>query len=412
MLYQHQRHLFFPQHYLLLLLLLKMLMTFHLNALPEDCLRLILEKVTLMELLSLRLVCSRWRLVIEQMCRRRRSLAVFECLQDQLEFSSMRYYFLENAAAAGEGQRARSFAAGDSVLIIGGGGVLLRHLADLFPNVSSLLLLYSHACLTLTERPPPPSLTSLTIVSKRRSTEIAAKLWSWIDDIDRLRSLSLFGLFDNRLPLRLQALSRLELFSLSGYSDDLVPVVGQFGPRLRHLLLDRLSLPVSRLETLLRESAQCRQWAAGVRHLSIGSLNTGMVCAKGYVEKITHFLAFFCRHFTQVTSLQVRFALQIPLGRLVAELGRLPALTELRLAQIGSSNPRTEPDRRTLQCLTSVRRLFLECTTAKAAQDTFWKFWIPVIFPNLETWSLAPECSFNGQSGSSCGRRLNHMRVQ
>lgn len=378
---------------------------FHLNTLPNDCLRLILEQCSLMELLSLRLVCTRWQLLIEEMCQVCRSLSVFECTEDIAEYNSMRYYFLENNIIKRSKDKV-NFAEGDNVLITGPEGDLLRHLGDLFPNCNQLLLLYSRACLALTETLPPTSLHSLTILSKRRSTEIAAKFWSWIDDIPSLKNLALFGMFDNRLPTSLKALSRLEVFSLTGYSDDVLPIMTQLGRPLRHLLLDRLSLPVSRLESILEQTAP-REWITGVTQLSLGSLNTGMVSSKAYLEKIKQYMSFFCRHFRQLTFLQVRFALQIELPQLVTELRRLPFLTELRLAQIGSSNPRDEPDRRTLQSLPSVRRLTLECTTAKAAQDPFWKFWIPLIFPNAKT-KIAPECV----QGSEDGMRLNRIRVQ
>lgn len=377
---------------------------FHLNSLPNDCLRLILEQCSLMELLSLRLVCTRWQLLIEEMCRVRGSLSVFECSEDIAEYHSMRYYFLENRRSNTEVNI--NFAAGDNVLITGPGGDLLRHLGDLFPNCKKLLLLYTRACLALTESAPPTSLRSLTILSKRRSTEIAAKFWNWIDGLSNLQSLSLFGMFDSRLPDSLKALSRLEVFSLSGYSHDIVPIVSQLGPPLRHLLLDRLSLPVGCLERLFLDTPP-RQCISALTHLSIGSLNTGMVSSKGYLEKIKQYMSFFCRHFRQLRFLQVRFALQIELTHLVSELRRLPSLTELRLAQIGSTNPKDEPDRGTLQSLPSVKRLILECTTAKAAQDTFWKVWIPIIFPNAKT-IIAPECSLDSQHGL----RLNHMRVQ
>lgn len=377
---------------------------------PVDCLRQVLKHLTLGQLLSVRGVSTSWRLVVESLFRTRRSLLLAQTQRDLVEYYSARYYFLENSPQPREGT---TFTEGDETLLTGRQGAILPRLATLFPNLTSLTLIYDPTLVRLAEGDSVPGdLISLTLFAKVRSGEVSPRLWSWIDALPSLRSLSLYGLYDTSLPARFPALSRLSSLSLTGYSSDPCPVLAQLGVSLRHLALDRLSLPsVASLRALFARYAT--GLPAHLTHLSIGSLNTGMVTAKEYLERCTDYLSFFCGTFPHLAYLRVRFALQLPLEDLVDALARLPSLTELHLAQIGSSNGVLTRGRRDLSSmarLDSVRILVLEATTGKtAALEPLWRATLGRLFPAVESFTIRAESVHSADLLSS---RVNYLRIQ
>ncbi len=317
------------------------------NQLNDDSLLLIFKKLPIQELLRHRLVCSRWQLLIEQLCAGRRSLKLFSGFQNVYQYANDLVNFcLEDA----EHLKLQPAPPEDDDLLLALEPAVGRLIGDLFTNVDRLVVhLNADSAVHLPSLLQCLSsrLVRLSIFGEVFAAGEFAAQQQLLLALSTLRQLQHLELFSEPNYSTNQALvlshqfgpivSKLESFAVSGFQADVVALLGEAG-RLKRLTLDRLPLPA--LQQLLEVNN--RRLESTLTHLSVDDLQLDS-------------LQFICEHFASLESLEiglddVSFVMfsfsvhiliisfthkQVKILDIAKALQRLPKLTTLKFKTFG-----------------------------------------------------------------------------
>ena len=223
----------------------------NINSLPDHCLWMVFEELSLEQIISLRRVCQRWRCLIDHIFTRQTNLKLFATKTDFVRFKQRQMEFNLN--------RTTPFGiSNNEVLILKAKNVvwsetLVRH----FPNVEVLLMECSgnrNLQFDLTEAIDKwqKTIKHLTLVGW--SNLCSNKFWNIINSIEHLEVMFLFGLYRNRIPDGMTRFKQIKHFALVHYLHDVVPIFRQLGPNLKFVLISWIYLSVSQLKQIVSEN--------------------------------------------------------------------------------------------------------------------------------------------------------------
>lgn len=277
--------------------------------LDDNSLSTILEYFSMAELIQLRLVCARFKGLIQRLCRSKRTLKLFGDIHDVYDYCSLLSgYNLEleqrfrlpttpiHDVIIGNLKYSLWMRQKKPVLPLPSGASApnCNFLAELFPNICNLIVLYSKA-----DKVDLPylldqwkgTLTSFSLFDIPNCyfgpPVLPGKILTVLQQAQRLRHLDLFDSLEApetdlkqahnysstakpifELPHSL--LVRLESFSLCRYSFDVLPVLGKLGPKLRRLMLHKTYLNLDEFSNwIITNPVICSR----LTHLIIGQLN-------------------------------------------------------------------------------------------------------------------------------------------
>ena len=193
----------------------------------------VFAKLSLKELIRLRLICKRWKLLAEKVAYEKKTLMITlircDCKKEDAILHHCNLYPLyQNTTGKPENIRAKVNCKSRQRMLN-----CLSHVANLDVILTSSVELSS--VLTAWSN----TLTSLTLRQVYNNCNIE-KLWSSLNSLNALRDLQLFHLANLELPNSMPVLSRLESFSLLGYYNDITPVLAALGPTCKRLSLDHV----------------------------------------------------------------------------------------------------------------------------------------------------------------------------
>lgn len=271
--------------------------TMLINGLDNDSLSLVFGQFTLQQLIALRIVCRRWQSVIELMCHRKSSLALFASVEDG------NYYWQFAKRYSDQPFSVSKLAQGGDQLILCGPRADLSQnnlLSSLFPNVKKLIIRCKLELVPLLESWTNLQYLCLYMINCDEREE--ERIWAIINSMQTLQSLHLF-VYGRTIVEEMPALARLERFSLSYYFGDIISVLTKLGPVIRRLYLDYIPCDLGQL----RQFVQMRpEIAANLTHLTVVNIRS----SQSSVQDRKKFLQLICNNFISLTHLDVTFTNQ------------------------------------------------------------------------------------------------------
>lgn len=275
----------------------------NINNLPSDCLLVILNKFPLQTQIGLRVVCHRWKSVIESNCERKRSLKLFG------SFKNVHSYVEGLISSGTEHEPDLTLKPvgldDDLVLNVAYFDVQVCHLLGaLFPTIERLLVYFgigypfSHVPLMLQQW---PQLSSLSICGNFYPAYLTDEICHQINRMPKLVCLNLFAANfvhpdELHLPLN-QQLPKLRHFSLYNFSGNIFSVLQQLSLHCESLALNQVELVPEHLKKVLCSSTSNFR-LSNVKYFQIMGLQ---------MNKATQLVEFVCDNLTELQCLQIDF---------------------------------------------------------------------------------------------------------
>lgn len=266
--------------------------------LNDDCLIQVFNQFTLQQLLCLRIVCQRWKSIIELLCQKKASLQLFSTVEDGLANWEFAKKYSSDSFVV------EKFGHGGNQLFLGlnsaHGEQQVQLLKALFPNVKRLVFRCKQKVVPLLENWPLLEYLCLYMVNDQEADERTCSL---LNAMFHLKSLHLYRERPTTSISNI-ILSRLEHFSLSFYYGDITNVLGQLGTPLRQLYLDHIPCSLAQLRQLLQ---MCPQITSQLTHLTLTNIRS----SESSLQDRKHFFKLICSHFTSLTHLDITFTRQV-----------------------------------------------------------------------------------------------------
>lgn len=350
----------------------------NINSFPDDCLRLVLRRSPLIELVHLRCICSRWKGLIEEMFfEHKHSLKIFGSKYDMRHFGEVvgNHRINEHIDL-----KLRSDGNIDDILILKdtGGYAACLAIPFLFPNISKLLICAKQIfqqsdCFPQFLLSYAPRLKSLSLCA--RMIPIPENVIRTINSLNGLQRLYMIEFFRSKIPDGLTVLKQVNHFTVAHYVADIVDLLAQLGPGCSELCFCWVNLTAEKMVHLLQINPHLER---NVTHLVYGFVATS------HNNRLKHSYNLFqliCDRFTNLQSIDITFTDRLPLVLLIPELFKLKHLTELYLYLSSAELPSDTDRLYSLSQLTTVTDLKLEVYNLSKEQ---FRYWIGNLFPNVE----------------------------
>lgn len=267
--------------------------------LNDDCLIQVFNQFTLQQLLCLRIVCQRWKSVIECLCLKKGSLQLFSTIDDaRMNWEFAKQYnsnsFVVNKFGNGGNQLFLGINSANEEQQI----ILLK---ALFPNVKKLVFRSRVNVVPLLESWPHLTYLCLYMLNDHETEKKTCHL---INQMCNLKSLHLFMYRQRPTESMSNVLSRLEHFSLIYYFGDIIPVLSELGSPIRRLYLDYIPCNLEKLSQFLQ---LCPQITSQLTHLTLANIRS----SQSSLEDRKYFFKLICNNFTSLTHLDITFTRQV-----------------------------------------------------------------------------------------------------
>lgn len=267
--------------------------------LNDDCLIQVFNQFTLQQLLCLRVVCQRWKSIIELLCQKKSSLQLFSTLDDaRMNWEFAKKYNSSTFVVS-------KFGNGGNQIFF---GLNTAHeeqqislLKALFPNVKKLVFRAKLNVVPLLESWPHLTYLCLYMLNDHETEKKTCYL---INQMFNLKSLHLFMYRQRPSESISNVLSQLEHFSLSYYFGDIINVLGQLGSPIRRLYLDYIPCNLDQLSQFLQ---LCPQITSQLTHLTLANIRS----SQSSLQDRKYFFKLICNNFTSLTHLDITFTRQV-----------------------------------------------------------------------------------------------------
>lgn len=242
-----------------------------LTSIPEDCLRLILEPLSIAEQLSIQWVCRRFNNTVQRIFQEKRSLKIFATLWDaHRQFDSItKYDLVDKPDFAVQGSPGTN----DEVLILERLKLSFEQLPKIFPNIDRLMVCQ---CREQFQDPNFFSIIKQWSALKHLSLfglpeSLSANFWSELNTFKRLETLN-FGQIRCTISDQIfSLLSQIQSFTLVMYSGNNIE---QLLVHLKSLCTLNLSYVFLSAEQLQRALEQNNSLSENLTYIGLDFVNT------------------------------------------------------------------------------------------------------------------------------------------
>ena len=267
------------------------------NDLDNDCLSLVFRQFTLQNMIRLRIVCKRWRSMIELICQGKTSLQLFALKKD-----ACCYLQFAKRCNIHDYNDVNSFELSSNKLILSGPSLELSlFLPSIFPNVRKLIYRCKLDLVPLLKS--WTNLEFLCLYMQNCEEHEKIRAYSIINSILTLKRLHLF-VYGRVILENMPILARLERFSLNYYFGNIVSILAQLGPPIRRLYLDYIPCDLGQLRQLVQMQPE---FGTNLTHLIVVNIRSN----QSSVQDRKQFLQLICNNFLALTHLDVTFTNQV-----------------------------------------------------------------------------------------------------
>ncbi|KAJ6216121.1 hypothetical protein RDWZM_007278 [Blomia tropicalis] len=378
-------------------------MMMSIDNLPNDCLRLILIRCPLSQLVHLRAVSFHWCSVIETIFKKKKTLKLFGSSYDIEKY----LYVLTNFKAINTEREISLFNFEADSLIISETKPELAcyEIVKLFPNVRNLYIrcyqlfrieqlgtvLFQQLC---------NQLNLLWIYGLPANGIVPHSFWSSIGQMSALKRLFLIRVYNCHIPSQLTIFQQLNQLVLTHNLQDVNPILIRL-KSIQTLKLNMINYNCEKLDQLLEANPLILK--------NLISLGLGTITCSN-INRLKNFkllLNRFCVKFHEIRTLDLIMADQIPLIELIPIISQLKQLNQLWLYigrhQLECDNNEDEDNEHNqhnhgsslfyrIPQLLTVQTLYLEIYDVSIEQFIHW---IGSLFPNVKVLTIKCEYDRN-----------------